>query len=175
MQDTASSESCFDSDSDSADMDDILSLSDGEISALIAELEASIDEERRKEEQLALDAYQQARAQEASAEEDISELFEFQQKLNIRDEQFVLCPLCKRDGLHVRNGVVFCACGMRLDGGTFDSVTIDMVKERLAQVLTKHEQSPCTSTQPKFEQRTMLKYSFLHILCDQCHTDEIVL
>lgn len=43
-------------------------------------------------------------------------------------ERVVPCML--DNVLHEQHGVVFRACGLRLDGGTYDNLTLDVVRER---------------------------------------------
>ncbi|KAJ7375091.1 hypothetical protein OS493_001825 [Desmophyllum pertusum] len=33
----------------------------------------------------------------------------------LRTDDFVLCPVCKRNALHQNKQVIFCACGLRID------------------------------------------------------------
>lgn len=151
------------------------SLTESDVCALLEDLEAALDAEHRREEARELDEYERTLEEQDA---DIAELVAFQDRLRISsdDESSVLCPMCAKDRVHVRNGVVFCSCGLRLDGGTMDNITLDMVRERLAEVITAHGASECTASHaPMFEQRDLFGFSFLYATCKNCKLDYVAL
>ncbi|KAI0557756.1 RPA-interacting protein [Gracilaria domingensis] len=149
-------------------------LSEDDLEALIADLEAAMDAERREAERNLIEAEEKMiqdfeRLGREQAEFD-TELFAFHEQNDAADAAQVLCPVCERGKLHVREGVVFCRCGVRIDGGTCDNLTTDIVKERLEQVFAKH--ANCGSS-PKFDVRHNFG-TFLWAHC-RCGDDLIVL
>jgi Replication protein A interacting C-terminal len=160
-----------------AGTDDDLSLSEGELDALVADLEAAIESERRKEEEeiLVAAANELYVTSQADDDADVDELARFQSQLDLDTAQpFVLCPICERNRLFVRHGTVFCACGLRIIGGTTDNITLDMVRSRLAGVLDEHFSRGCRQ-KPMFSQRDVLSmgFTFLHVNCPRCEWDAI--
>lgn len=149
-------------------------ICDEDLESLIADLEEAIDAERREaevkflqeEEKLVYDFEQLGQ----EMNELDSELFVFQNNRKTDNENETLCPVCERGVLHVREGVVFCGCGLRINGGTYDNINSEMVKERLEQVFARH--STCPSS-PKFEVRHSFG-TFLWATC-RCGEEEIVI
>jgi Replication protein A interacting C-terminal len=160
-----------------AGADDNLSLSEGELDALVADLEAAIEAERREEEEeiLVAAANELYVTSQADDDADVDELARFQSQIDLDTAQpFVLCPMCERNRLFVRHGTVFCGCGLRINGGTTDNITLDMVHSRLAGVLDEHSSRGCRQ-KPMFSQRDVLSmgFTFLHVNCNRCEWDAI--
>ena len=149
---------------DVEDIDEPVELSDDQINALLAEIEAEVEADRREAEQSALERYEREQLGE------IEELLAFQ-SLSI-DDHFVKCPACATGGLLVRHGVVVCSCGLRVNCGAVENVTPDIVRQRLADVHTAHER--CGGIL-KFEAKCILDNQFLHAQCLGCGAEEIVL
>lgn len=149
-------------------------LSTEEISMLIDELEAALEAERREDEQRAIREHQMFLA-ERDAE--VRELVNFHSRFGEGPRPWdVLCPVCSVNMLHVQHGVVFCACGLRLDGGTYDNLTLDVVRERLGQVIEEHTRRDCPRNKsPTFSRRERFGFTFMHAHCDACELDCIVL
>lgn len=159
-------------------------LTDMQLSTLIDDLEAAIEAESREAEAVLISEFEALRAE---SEDDISELVDFHHRVSHPASQHgehVTCPVCVRDVLHVRQGVVFCACGLRLDGGTCDNLTIDIVSERISQTVSEHN-AHCQSL-PTFQlQNALGKPSnqssdrsipvFLWATCSQCQFESVVL
>ncbi len=145
--------------------DEPLELTDEQINSLLAEIEAEVEADRREAEQAALERYERDQLGE------IEELLAFQ-SLSI-DDSFVKCPACATGGLLVREGVVVCSCGLRVNCGSVESVTPDIVRQRLADVHSKHER--CGGGVLKFEAKNILDNQFLHMRCSGCDAEEIVL
>ncbi|CAN8063515.1 unnamed protein product [Agarophyton chilense] len=148
-------------------------LSDNDLETFIADLEAAMDAERREAEMRLIESEEQMiqdfeRLGKEQAQQD-SELFAFHEHNDDTDSTKVLCPVCERGKLYVREGVVFCRCGVRIDGGTYDNLTSEMVKQRLEHVFAQH--AHCGSS-PKFELRHMFG-TFLWATC-RCGEDFIV-
>lgn len=149
-------------------------LCDEDLEALIADLEAAMDAERREAEQKLIEAEEKLIQDFERLGNEVAnldnELYTFQEERVREDSSDLICPVCERGSLHVREGVVFCRCGVRVDGGTYDNLTSDMVKQRLEQVFAQH--ANCGSS-PKFEVRDVFG-SFLWAHC-RCGEDGIVL
>lgn len=149
-------------------------LTTGEVNALIDELEAALDAERREAEQRALRDHQRAAAERDA---DVRELLDFHRRCGDGAAPGeVLCPVCSRDVLHVQHGVVFCRCGLRLDGGTNDNLTLELVRERLLEVIEEHAKGSCPRRRaPTFSCKDRFGFTFMHAYCDACDLDCIVL
>lgn len=149
-----------------------------ELISLVAELEAALEEERRKEEEELLVSFANELYLNSQADDDkdIAELeaFDAQLRLNCEDV-FVLCPVCEKNRLFVNHGTIFCSCGMRINGGTSDNITLDMVRDRLRMVFEQHTSSDCQGKFQFYQNDVLhLGYSFLHVTCDTCGLAEIV-
>lgn len=151
---------------------DVAALSDEQIAKLLAEIEAGIEADRRADERAALEA-----ADKAAADE-VEELLAFRAaSMSIAGDdpaEFLLCPVCSNSGMLVRNGVLFCSCGVRFDAGATENVTLDMVRERLAKVFANHATRNCMHPL-RFEMRKRFDFTFMHAGCPHCGMDEIVL
>lgn len=149
-------------------------LSTEELNALIEELEQALDVERRKEEERMMREQQLLMAE---SDEEMRELILLHRRMGDgAREGEVLCPVCSVDCLNVREGVVFCRCGLRLDGGTYDNLTLDLVRERLLEVIEEHGRKGCARQRPPtFSCREKFGFTFMHAFCDACDLDCIVL
>lgn len=149
-------------------------LSTTELNALIEELEAALDAERREAEERMLREQQMLIAE---SDEEMRELLRMHRRVGDgAKEGEVLCPVCSVDRLNVREGVVFCRCGLRLDGGTYDNLTLEMVRERLLEVIEEHAGRGCARRRPPtFSCREKFGFTFMHAFCDACDLDCIVL
>lgn len=149
-------------------------LSFDEINTLVEELEEALDKERRSAEEHAMQEHQRLLA---DTDADVRELVAFHTRFQeVSTSSNVLCPVCARNILHVQHGVVFCSCGLRLDGGTYDNLTLDVVRARLAQVFEEHATRPCSkSGPPTFSCRERFGFTFMHAQCETCGMDSIVL
>lgn len=146
------------------DFEEPVELTDEQIDTLLAEIEAEVESDRRDAEQAELERY------EREGMGEIEELLAFQ-SLSI-DDSFVKCPACTTGGLLVREGVVVCNCGLRVNCGSLENVTPDIVRQRLADVHTKHERC---GGMLKFESKHLLDSQFLLMRCFGCNAEEIVL
>lgn len=151
-----------------------LELSSDEINTLVADLEEAITKERRAAEEAAIREHRQSLAE---TDADLRELVAFHTRFEgVSTSSAVFCPLCTRDVLQVRHGVLFCSCGLRLDGGTYDNLTLDVVRARLAQVLDEHSKRICCQKgAPSFSCHERFGFTFMHARCDSCRMDSIVL
>lgn len=149
-------------------------LTSAEVNELIEELEHALEMERREVEQRMLREHQ---AVVAERDDDVRELLQFHRRFGEgAAEGEVLCPVCSKDCLHVRHGVVFCNCGLRLDGGTYDNLTLELVRERLLEVIDEHSRGNCLRKKaPSFSCKQRFGFTFMHAFCDACNLDCIVL
>jgi Replication protein A interacting C-terminal len=152
----------------------LAALEGGEdLERLVAELEAAVEAERRAEDEAYLVAAAESLylSSQADDDADVAELTAFAGSLSLggAEDGFVLCPVCERAGLVVRHGAVFCSCGMRVNGGDTDNVTLDMVRARLEEVFAAHAKDGCTA-KPTFGQDDVLGlgFTFLHVKCGDC-------
>lgn len=146
-------------------------LSVEEMNGLIEELETELDKEKRERElQMLRDLEEIIR----DRDDDVQELVEGYGRGAV--EGGVICPVCERNSLCVRDGVVFCRCGLRLDGGTYDQLTLEMVRQRLLEVIAEHGQRGCYRRRPPtFACKERFGFTFMHAYCDACDLDCIVL
>jgi hypothetical protein len=156
---------------------DGIGISESELDALVADLEAAIDLERRREDEefLVAAANELYVTSQADDDADVHELMTFESQLVLDTSQmFVLCPCCEKNRLFVRCGTVFCGCGLRINGGSTDNITLDMVRSRLASLLDAHSLQDCSS-KPVFSQKDVLSlgFNFLHVNCKSCDLDAI--
>jgi hypothetical protein len=156
---------------------DGLGISESELDVLVADLEAAIELERRREDEefLVAAANELYVTSQADDDADVRELTNFESQLVLdASEMFVLCPCCEKSRLFVRCGTVFCGCGLRINGGSTDNITLDMVRSRLASLLEAHSLRDCRS-KPVFSQKDVLSlgFNFLHVNCQSCDLDAI--
>lgn len=174
---------------------DSCTLSDGEIDALVAELEEALERERRAEEEelLVAAAHELYVTSQADDDADVAELGAFSQASDpgrappaAADpcgargpavglaEGRVLCPACARGWLLVRHGTVSCACGLRIAGGAEGDLTPEAVRRRLDGVLSEHAVTGCPA-RPVFsahDERGLGLIS-LHAACGRCRLQTI--
>lgn len=157
--------------------DDWEDVGDAEIDRLVFELEQELERERMAMEEEALvraaeemsvscgeEAVADAKA-EAEAESDV---------WGMGDGGIVICPVCGRGKLGVMHGSVFCKCGIRVNGGAENNITLEMVRERLAGVYSEHAGGGCQGLLV-FEARDShnLGFTFLHVDCRKCKMSSI--
>lgn len=148
------------------------SLDEKELTALVGELEAALEEERRKEDEAMLISFANELylSSQADDDNDLAELEAFESQLRLNDNDlFVLCPVCEKNRLFVNHGTVFCSCGVRINGGAVDNITLDMVRNRLSMLFNDHDQSGCAG-KLTFYQHDVLQmgFQFLHVKCQSC-------
>ncbi|CAL4893610.1 unnamed protein product [Urochloa decumbens] len=85
----------------------------------------------------------------------------------------VWCPVCKQGELRDTHNLIYCTlCDLRLDLGE-DKITLDFLRERLANAHTEHFDRGCRSA-PKFCLQTMYGLTALYMQCEECRTFDIV-
>lgn len=83
------------------------------------------------------------------------------------------CPVCKRGDLRETHNLIYCTlCKLRLDLGE-DKMTLEFLRERLANAHMDHFDRGCKSV-PKFCLQTMFGLTALYIQCEECSTFDIV-
>lgn len=86
----------------------------------------------------------------------------------------VWCPVCKQGELRDTHNLIHCTlCKLRLDLGE-DKITMEFLRERLANVHREHFGRGCKSA-PKFCLQDMFGITALYIQCEECSTYDIVL
>ncbi|CAD6272123.1 unnamed protein product [Miscanthus lutarioriparius] len=84
------------------------------------------------------------------------------------------CPVCKRGDLRETHNLIYCTlCKLRLDLGEDKVMTLEFLRERLANAHTDHFDRGCKSA-PKFCLQTMFGLTALYIQCEECSTFDIV-
>lgn len=63
-------------------------------------------------------------------------------------EDYVICPVCKRNPLHQNKQVVFCACGIRIDT-EHDALNLTYLRNQIDEALTIHRDQGC-AMEPEF-------------------------
>lgn len=129
-----------------------------------AELVALLEEESDSNLQHLLDSLVR------DTDEDVVELVTVQESM--AQDDVVLCPVCCKGRLLVSAGDIGCSCGLHVDCGTCDNVTLPMVSERLAQVVKEHNAS-CASKLGFGVRNTF--GTFLWACCATCRFDCVVL
>lgn len=164
------------SDGSTSGRDAMGELSEAEMQDLLLQLELALDEERCLEEEALVKAASDLMlSSKAEEDADIAELSMFQERTQaVPYDQFVLCPVCAASALHVAHGVVFCQCGMRVNGGAHENLSLDEVRLRLAMVMEKHATTGCKRT-PNFrvQKLPLVQYEFLVAECDACDFSEV--
>lgn len=94
---------------------------------------------------------------------------------SLKTDEFVMCPVCKRNALHQNKQVIFCACGMRIDT-EYDAVNLIYVRNQIDEALTSHREGHCAS-EPEFCVSFVkeLGVSNLVSLCKACEFMYIIL
>lgn len=83
------------------------------------------------------------------------------------------CPVCKQGDLRETRNLIYCTlCNLRLDLGE-DKMTLEFLRERLANAHMDHFDRGCKSA-PKFCLQTMFGLTALYIQCAECSTFDIV-
>lgn len=85
---------------------------------------------------------------------------------------FVLCPVCRQHKLLENKGVIFCACGLRLDVKS-DTVGLKYLHERLTELLREH--SAVCSGEPGFAVQERFGIVTLCMSCATCATFHVVI
>lgn len=67
---------------------------------------------------------------------------------SLRTEDYVICPVCKRNPLHQNKQVVFCACGIRIDT-EHDALNLTYLRNQIDEALTIHRDQGC-AMEPEF-------------------------
>ncbi len=87
----------------------------------------------------------------------------------------VLCPVCQQSNLLQLKSIVFCGCGMRIDTGPSDGLSLEYIGERLANVLNNHYSTSCTG-RPVFETKQLFGgVTNLIMECKVCNKLEIII
>lgn len=121
--------------------------------------------------------------QEELMKEEMSIIAEYEASLRLEEEQLqatvshfttdsVMCPLCQRNWLLINKGIVFCACGFRIDTEQ-DGLNLRNISESLEQGISQHNAS-CPVT-PGF---AVMDFEGLHNLvmsCEACGLLHIVI
>ncbi|RLN29953.1 RPA-interacting protein A [Panicum miliaceum] len=85
----------------------------------------------------------------------------------------IWCPVCKQGELRDTHNLIYCTlCKLRLDLGE-DKITLEFLRERLANAHTEHFDRGCKSA-PKFCLQTMFGLTALYMQCEECRTFDIV-
>ncbi|TKW27251.1 hypothetical protein SEVIR_3G245700v4 [Setaria viridis] len=85
----------------------------------------------------------------------------------------IWCPVCKKGELRDTHNLIYCTlCDLRLDLGE-DKITLEFLRERLANAHTEHFDRGCKSV-PKFCLQTMFGLTALYMQCEECSTFDIV-
>ncbi|XP_062181257.1 uncharacterized protein LOC133885546 [Phragmites australis] len=85
----------------------------------------------------------------------------------------VWCPVCKQGELRDTHNLIYCTfCKLRLDLGE-DKITLEFLREQLANAHTQHLDRGCKSA-PKFCLQTMFGLTALYIQCEECGTFDVV-
>ncbi|KAL6877179.1 hypothetical protein ACP4OV_012850 [Aristida adscensionis] len=85
----------------------------------------------------------------------------------------VWCPVCKQGELRETHNLIYCTfCKLRLDLGE-DKITLEFLRERLANAHEEHLDRGCKSA-PKFCLQTMFGLTALYIQCEECSTFDVV-
>ncbi|XP_022109654.1 RPA-interacting protein B-like [Acanthaster planci] len=77
----------------------------------------------------------------------------------------LLCPICKRNPLMLNKGVIFCACGMRINTEQ-DCITLANVRQQLESGVEQH--SALCHGQPVFTVTDALSAQNLVLSCQTC-------
>ena len=87
----------------------------------------------------------------------------------------VLCPVCQQSNLLQLKAIVFCGCGMRIDTGSSDGLSLEYIGGRLADVLNSHYSTSC-SGRPVFETKQLFGgVTNLIMECTTCNKLEIII
>ncbi|KAF7836752.1 RPA-interacting protein isoform X2 [Senna tora] len=85
----------------------------------------------------------------------------------------IWCPICKKGELKESRCLIYCIhCELRLS--KVDELTLDFLRERLAEAHTEHFDRGCRS-KPKFCMETRFNLTALYISCEDCDTLEVVI
>lgn len=147
-------------------------LTTANVNELIGELEEALEAERQEMEQRVLREEQMALAEQDA---DVRELLQFHRRFGEgAAEGEVLCPVCSAHCLEVRDGIVGCSCGLKLEA--YDNLTLEAVRETLLSAIEEHADGRCLSrSTPRFSCKQRFGFSFIHAFCDTCDLDRIVL
>lgn len=139
-----------------------------ELLALLEDWETLIEAEKKEKDERLHNTLESVTKE---ADDDVAELVHFHQTIdNSADD--LLCPVCANGHLAFCEGRILCPCGLQLDCGTCDNVTMPMVRERLAQVVQQHG-TQC-SRRLYFAVRNTFG-QFLWACCTHCRFDIVVL
>lgn len=149
-----------------------------ELAALFDDLEDALSAEREADAGL----QQLMEMLQREADEDVEELMDFHERavrsrgraegMDELAEEMVLCPMCSQRDIHVEGGVVSCECGMKVECGTCDNITLPMVRERLGAVMGLHG-ATCVQRLQFSVQHTF--GNFLWARCSACSFECVVL
>ncbi|KAM0044583.1 putative RPA-interacting protein [Helianthus debilis subsp. tardiflorus] len=98
------------------------------------------------------------------------------ENMHLNDEKVgkeVWCPICKQGVLQQNRHRIFCSlCQLELDRG--DEVTLEILRDRLAEAHGQHFDTGCRLT-PKFCIQSKFDIAALYMECQDCKTFEIVI
>ncbi|XP_071945816.1 RPA-interacting protein B-like [Antedon mediterranea] len=94
---------------------------------------------------------------------------------NMHTKEVVTCPICKRNGLMENKGVIFCACGLRIQTEQ-DCLTLSNVRQQLGDGVDLHTNSMCLG-QPVFSVNSldMIGSQNLLMSCEDCDFLHVVI
>ncbi|KAK9903355.1 hypothetical protein WJX75_003678 [Coccomyxa subellipsoidea] len=144
----------------------------GEYEELMRSLEESLFEDVRRDEAAFLAEHERWEA--AAADSDLSMLEDLQAEDTSRSCP-IPCPVCRNGHLTEHNGVVLCSSGdLRMDLRV-EGLTLDDVRQRLANVLDAHVLQGCHG-QPRFVLDTALMSDTPSLLmyCETCGSLHVV-
>ncbi|KAL8225066.1 hypothetical protein R6Q57_017623 [Mikania cordata] len=98
------------------------------------------------------------------------------ENMHLNDEKVgkeVWCPICKQGVLQQNRHLIFCSlCELKLNRG--DEVTLEFLRDRLAEAHGQHFDSGCRFN-PKFCIQSKFDITALYMECQDCNTFEIVI
>ncbi|BDA50160.1 hypothetical protein COCOBI_15-2880 [Coccomyxa sp. Obi] len=154
-------------------MDGAFGLAPGEYEELMRSMEESLFEDMRRDEAASL--AEQERWEAAAAEAEVSMLVDLHAE-EASTSGRTACPICCEGHLTQHNGVVLCSRGdLRMDLRV-EGLTLEDVRQRLANVLDAHALQNCQG-QPRFVLDTALMSNAPSLLmtCDACGALHVII
>ena len=152
---------------------------DPEYDAWFAGVELEVMKALEDEEAQILAAYYQSlnsAEDESILHQDVSQETLYVQHLEAMggdENKVVLCPVCASNFLLQNHGVIFCACGLRVDTKS-DAIGLAYTKQALGGVMQAHLATGCPG-RLRFNSPQICGTSYLQASCEVCRKQQIVI